>query len=418
MTEAEFKKGLFDTIQNGLNIIYRNKVSSLSPINGIVPASYMPDFNDPSKQDTYLNSRGAKSVADLIKKLSDTQHPNGKSLSRIHGQSFVKSVIDEIVPQVVPDVNWAVDALAGSTQDDWDVFIAVENVVVKQAIDLGLCKIHPPKLPQANLPSNFQSQHSWHLDHHFIEIQISAPNHQAAHLKAREWASTILAFIHTPHVSMVTSKGPELVPNFFCYNKTQSQWLPPEWKIPHRMIEFDSSSKFDQPRINALKSRLLKWQNVLQTNSDLSQALQQAAVLIQMCKSNTDESTKLLLLVGAMDTMLMDEFFPSRQEREFNRRVGILIPQLKTWGFKADLNFLYRIYKLRSEIVHNGDRHLLNHFDLHTLEAVAVVLLNMLTDSGVPIHADALKSLNIAAPPKKLTFSFGSWVRSLFSGRK
>ncbi len=418
----EFKAVLDRTIRRSLNIIYRNKVASPTATNGIMPAAYLPNLDDTAKQDTYLNEKGARAVADLCKELSDLEHPTGIRLVRMHGQSFIKSIVDELIPQINPDFNWAVETLSGFVKNDWNVFIAVENIIVKQMMDLGLCKIHPPKLPQlTTIPSEFQSQYDWLLDHHFIEVEISAPNLQAAHLKAREWAWTIFAFIHTPHVSMVTAKGPETLPIFFCYNRTKNQWFSPEWNVSHRMIEFNSTQKHDLIRIKYLKDRLQKWQVVLSSNNELSEVLQQVAVLIQMCKTNTDEGTKLLLLVGAMDGLLMDQFFPSKQGKEFNRRIGILIPQLKKWGFKSDLTFLSKVYKLRSEIVHNGERHLLNHYDLLTLEAVAVVLLNMLTDTGATNHSDALKSLNIMEPPKKTTRfqQFKTWfkkqVRSLAS---
>ena len=419
MTEVEFRSALTKTIEKGLNIIQRNRVPSLASINGVMPAAYLPDLADTSKQDTYLNGNGAKAVSDLIKRIVEMKHPIEKiSLGQLHGQSFIKSVLDEIVPQISPDIKWAVDTFAGLTKDVWDVFIAIENIVVKQTVDFGLCKIHPPMLLQvAAMSTEFRSEHGGLLDHHFIELEVLAPNYQAAHLKAREWAWTVFAFIHTPHVTMVTAKGPETLPTFICFNKTVNQWFPPEWKIPHRMIEFDLSKKFDLPRISAMKNRLQKWQVILQSNDQLSGVLEQAAVLIQMCKIATDESTKLLLLTGAMDAMLMERFYPSKQGKEFNRRIGILIPHLRKWGFNSDISFLTKIYKLRSEIVHNGHRHLLNHFDLHTLEAVAVVLLNMLTDSGATNHIDALNTLTMIeyreelSCPQKIKSWLTSWKR-------
>lgn len=416
--ERKFKSDLEDVITRSLNIISRNTTASHEPINGIIPAAYLPGFDDATKQDTFLTDNGSKAVADLCKKLSEIEHPDKITLGRLHGQSFIKAVIDEIVPQVTPDVHWAVDTLAALSKDDWTVFIAIENIVVSQVVDLGICKLHPPKLPQVTiLPPEYISDHDWILKHPFIELEVSASNHQAAYLKAKEIAWTILAFIHTPHISMVTAKGPETLPTFFCYHRQTNEWFPPDWKIPHRMIEFSLSRKEDLNYASHLKGRLLKWQKALSSNTELSEVLKQAAVLIQMAKTNSDEGTKLLLLVGAMDTMAMDEF-RSGHTKEFNRRMQVLVPEFRKWKIRSDLKFLTKIYKIRSDIVHSGDRHFINHADLLTLEAVAVIFLNMLTDSGASTHADALKSLNIAAPLKKSPFSIKSWVRSILSGRK
>jgi hypothetical protein len=359
---------------------------------------YLPAFDDETKQDTFLNKNGSKVVADLCKKLSEMEHPDKITLGQLHGQSFIKYVVDEIIPQITPDVQWAVDTLAGVAKYDWNVFIAVENITVKQVVDLGICKLHPPKLPQVvTLPPEYLSNHGWLLGHPFIEMEIFAVNRHAAYLKAKELAWTILAFLHTPHTSLVTAKGPDTLPTFFCYCRQTSEWFPPEWKTRHRMIKFDLSRKEDLNYANHLKGRLQKWQTAISLNTKLSEVLKKAAVLIQMAKTNTDEGTKLLLLVGAMDAMAMDEF-RSGHTNEFNRRMQALIPELRKWRVKSDLNFLRKIYKIRSDIVHSGDRHFINHSDLLTLEGVAVIFMNILTDTGVASHRDALNAIGLIQP--------------------
>lgn len=402
-TVNDFAQKINSILDKEIPTILKNKITANNFADA--KATYLPHVDDTEKEDTLFNESGAKLITRLEDKLSRLEHPEGKTLEDYHGRSYVRKILDEILPQKIPDKKWASNMLAGVATEPWEVYISLKNISLDHSVSLSMCTLHPAyPIGMMFTPFTKSPQDEDYIKVPFIQVDVEAPNPASAHIKALSIAKVALAFCTSPYAGLVLAAGPETSSTFFCRNKITNVWTGINSSVDHRGTTFSSRSKFDLAHENALQRRLSKLHILFQSISEKTEVISCSSRLLQSSKVQDQPSIKLLLLVGALDTILMDKYYVNRHGKEFNKRLSKMAALM---GVSPNaISFIHKVYKQRSDIVHSGlTDGLPRNNELHGLEIFVYNAITLLMDTTAHTHKDSLAELGLldtSAPEPKI----------------
>jgi hypothetical protein len=352
-----------------------------------------------SQRDVYLDGRGVSDYFKLLKFINDFIHPGlGVPLREIHGVQAIEKIISNFLRLKKPNYDQLKDHLLPKRTADWNIFIKLKWVGTNHSFQTPLGIIHPPGLPDAKaLPQSFKKKYDEELQAVFVEIQnIKSKNEEAAYLSALEMTKILLSQISNRNHSLILKYSVDVEP-FYIVQKitTGAVWFSSS--VSHRGISYDRKSKYDNAHLKHLQLYLNDIDGARKVSPALFNRVGQGCIALQNAKTTCDEATKLLLLVVALDTLLMEKFYRPGHGRIFTKR--LLAFSNNTLGKMKnppDTNFLNDVYEMRNTIAHTAKRHkLATKEDYHHLEVLVHGLALELSATKAPSHAEALSQVGL-----------------------
>lgn len=351
------------------------------------------------QQDVFLDSKTVDKYFGLINFIGEFIHPIlNVPLREIHGIQEIKNIISTFLRLKKPNYSQLKGHLLPKRTSEWNIFIRLKWIGINDTIVTPLGLIHPPHLPKASTVTQlFKKKYSDELNYPFVEIRgIKSKNAEVAFQTAVGSAKVLFSQIPNRAHSLVFQSNVDME-SFFIAQKVSNGSLSYSNRVSHRGITYDKKNKYDQNHVKKLQFYLSEIDDIKKASPALYARIQQGCIAFQNSKTTDDETTKLLLLVVALDSLLMEKFYRPKHGDRFTRRLIKFSNRIfSRITNPPSTKFLNEIYKLRNTIAHTAKRHsLASKEEYHWLEVITHTLIIELSATKAPSHADALTQLGL-----------------------
>ena len=347
-------------------------------------------------QNVYLNRKGEGLLRETISRIAKEQHEaTGMCLDRAHDEQWIRDIVVELIQNSAPNFVRAATALAAANTTQYLVAVALDNAIVSSPTTLGPVRLIPPGLAVAPWSAFMSAQTASGISmvDNFpwaaVEVRVYAGTEMLAYNAASEVASQAISFLGSELPMLARRESARLLPHFLVHEVAVNTF---------RASMFAPRNPIVDPARTAKLDALLKTvENLRTTAPDLHHVLMRGAQLLYRAKTTRDDSSKILMLTAALETLLLEKDKMPRITETFTLRLRTASgSEWKKAIYLADL------YPSRCAIVHAGRERRLDDWEYHHLEHQVMGLIFALAQTGKTSHADALEAKELLRLPPRI----------------